>query len=178
MSVTTGTDSKSPKTPSPTKSSPGLSEVTKHTYSRLLLKTSLLLFFRQAFIFWHFSPSPHFIACHWSHPQLLFPKEKKILLLMRRTSSIDLSSNCITGRCDATHYNCTVIKSMALSSSSQHVWLPRKDFICKKEGSMVSLPKVQEVPEGQCCPVCMCKNGEGTDTWPHLSGEEFRRNRD
>lgn len=98
VSVTTGAASKIPKTPSPTKSSQGLSEVTKHTYSRRLLETYSLLFFRQAFIFWHFFLSPHFIACHWSHPHLLFPKENKIALLMRRTSSAHLSSCCMACR--------------------------------------------------------------------------------
>lgn len=79
MSVTTGASSKTPKAPKPAKSLHWLSEVTKPTYSRPLLKTSVLPFFRQAFIFWHFSPSPLFFfhMCHLSHPQMLFPEIKK-----------------------------------------------------------------------------------------------------
>lgn len=92
-----GADSKSPKIPSPTKSSAGLSKVTKHSYSRH--KTFLLLFFQQAFISWHFSPSPHFTA--WCHPQLFSPGEKKIPLLMCGISSVYTSSNFTAGRIES-----------------------------------------------------------------------------
>lgn len=44
----------------------------------------------------------------------------------------------------------------------------------QKMGISVCLPDVQEAPGGQCCPVCMCKSEEGTDTWPHLSEKEDR----
>lgn len=37
---------------------------------------------------------------------------------------------------------------------------------------IVSLPNVREALEGQCCPVCMCRSGEGMGTWPHLSEKE------
>lgn len=45
----------------------------------------------------------------------------------------------------------------------------KSNLTSDKTISSVIVPEVQKVLVLRCCPVCMCRSGGGTGTWPHLA---------
>lgn len=56
---------------------------------------------------------------------------------------------------------CFFERAFAIRRGQTRVEEVRKD---KWNGCVMSLPRVQEAPEGRCCPVYMCRSEEGMGT--------------